>query len=128
MNSELLQSIDKDKEKEERFTKPWPKLDKGSKMNRISQFVKLQKTEHELNDEEEKKLKIMLSQLCENGSLNKTADVTYDIETKRIETIKHLTYNEDDKTYTFKKPLKKPKSTPTKSKSNVERHFSRSLK
>ena len=121
MNSELQDT-------EARFTKPWPKLDKGSKMNRISQFVKLQKAEHELNDDEEKKLKIILTQLCDNGSLNKTADVSYDIETKRIETIKNLCYNEEDKTYSFIKISKKPKSTPTKSKSNIERHFSRSLK
>ena len=113
---------------ESRFTKPWTNLDKGSKMNRISQFVKLQKTEHELNDDEEKKLKIMLTHLCDNGLLNKTAGISYDTETKRIETIKNLLYDEDTKTYSFKKPLKKPKSTPKKSKSNIERHFSRSLK
>jgi len=113
---------------EDRFNKPWSRLDKGSKMNRISQFVKLQKTEHGLNDDEEKRLKIMLTQLCDNGTLNKSGDVSYDMDTKRIETIKHLIYSENDKTYSFRKVPKKAKTTPSKSKSNIERHFNRSLK
>lgn len=122
---ELLAKIDE--EAENRFRKPWSKLDKGCKMNRLSQFVKLQKTENELSDDQEKRLKIMLVQLCENSSLNKGSIVTYDESETQITSIKNLEYNPEDKTYTFKKPVKVAKSTPSKSKSNVERHFSRTL-
>jgi len=120
---ELLAKIDT--EAETRFQKPWSKLDKGSKLNRLSLFVKLQKTENKLNDDQEKRLKILLFQLCENSSLNKGSDVDY--ENSMIQSIKNLEYNSDDKTYTFKKPIKKTKHTPTKSKSNIEKHFSRTL-
>ena len=49
-----------DAERTSRFKKPWPKLDKGSKLNRLSLFVKMEKTNRDLSDEEEKKLKICL--------------------------------------------------------------------
>ena len=32
-----------DAERDSRFKKPWPKLDKGSKLNRLSLFVKMEK-------------------------------------------------------------------------------------
>ena len=35
---ELLKEMDK--EKEERFKKSWTKLDKGTKLNRLSVFIK----------------------------------------------------------------------------------------
>ena len=114
-----------DAEAETRFDKAWSKLDKGCKLNRLSLFVKLQKTENDLNDDQEKRLKILLFQLCENASLNKGSDVSY--EDSKIVEIKNLEYNDDTKSYVFKKPVKKTKHTPSKSKSNIEKHFSRSL-
>ena len=112
---------------EDRFGKPWSKMEKGSKLNRLTQYIKLEKTKHGFSDDDEKKLKIMLTQLCNSGALNKNTDVIYNPETKLIEDIKNLTYNEDQ-TYSFKRPVKKHKTTPSKSKSNIDRHFSRSLK
>ena len=114
-------------EPEDRFGKPWSKMEKGSKLNRLTQYIKLEKTERGFRDDDEKKLKIMLTQLCNSGALNKNTDVIYNPETKLIEDIKNLTYN-DDHTYSFKRPVKKQKTTPSKSKSNIDRHFSRSLK
>ena len=73
---ELLSKLDA--EAKTRFDKPWSKLDKGCRLNRLSQFVKIQKTTHELNDEQEKRLKVLLFQLCESSSLNKGSDVVYE--------------------------------------------------
>ena len=115
-------------EPEDRFGKPWSKMDKGSKLNRLTQYIKLEKTERGFNDDYERKFKIMLMQLCNSGALNKNTDVIYNPETKLIEDIKNLTYNDEDQTYSFKRPVKKHKTTPSKSKSNIDRHFSRSLK
>jgi hypothetical protein len=114
-----------DAEAETRFDKPWSKLDKGCKLNRLSLFIKLQKTERGLNDDQEKRLKILLFQLCDNASLNKGSDVIY--EDSKIIGIKNLEYNEETKSYVFKKPVKKIKNTASKSKSNIEKHFSRTL-
>ena len=136
MNAPIEPKIPKQPEPEEskeltvtddRFGKPWSKMDKGSKLNRLTQYIKLEKTERGFSDDDEKKLKIMLMQLCNSGALNKNTDVVYNPETKLIENIKNLTYNEDH-TYSFKRPVKKHKTTPSKSKSNIDRHFSRSLK
>jgi len=120
---ELLKVMDK--ERDERFKKSWTKLDKGTKLNRLSIFIKLEKTENELNDSQEKQLKTLLYQLCESGALNKTTDVEYSDETYQIISIKNLEVDESTKKYTFKIPEKKTKNV-SKSKTNVERHFNRS--
>ncbi len=121
---ELLKGIEK--EKEERFQKTWSKLDKGSKLNRIHLFIKTEKINKELNDSQEKQLKILLLRIFESGGLNKTADVDYSQETYQIETIKNLNFNEETNKYDFVSQVKKKKTEGGKSKSNVERHFSRS--
>ena len=120
---ELLNAVEN--EKNNRFQKPWTKLDKGSKLNRIKLFIEKEKEEKNLNEEQTKKLKKLLFHLCENGSLNKSGDIDYSSETYHILSIKNLKYNEIKKNYSFDLPKKTIKPT-TKSKSNIDRHFSRS--
>ena len=120
---ELLNAVEK--EKNNRFQKLWTKLDKGSKLNRLKLFINEQSEINELNEGETKKLKKLLNHLCENGSLNKSGDVEYSDETYYILSIKNLKYNKEKKTYSFDLPKKTIKPT-TKSKSNIDRHFSRS--
>ena len=52
-----------EKEKEERFRTTWSKLDKGSKLNRIHLFIKKEKIEKELDDNQEKQMKTLLLNL-----------------------------------------------------------------
>jgi len=113
-----------DKETGERFDKSWSKLDKGSKLNRILLFVKLKKSEEQLNDNQEKQLKTLLYQLCESGALNKSSEVEYCNETCQIKNIKNLEFYEDTRKYTFKKIEKKKNIS--KSKTNIEKHLNRS--
>ena len=115
-----------DKEKEERFNKSWSKLDKGTKINRLHLFIKKQKLTNELNDDQEKQLKILLIQTFENGSLNKSSDIEYSIEDKEILNIKNLQFDEKNKKYKFIIGIKKKKIDGGKSKSNIDRHFNRS--
>ena len=115
-----------DKEKEERFSKSWSKLDKGTKINRLHLFIKKQKLTNELNDDQEKQLKILLIQSFENGSLNKSSDIEYSIEDKEILNIKNLEFDEKNKKYKFIIGIKKKKIDGGKSKSNIDRHFNRS--
>ena len=112
-----------DKEKNDRFKNPWAKLDKGSKLNRILIFILAEKEKNNLNEAQVKKLKKLLFLICENGSINKSGDVEYSEETYHIISIKHLEY--DGGSYSFTLPKKKVK-TVSKSKSNIDRHFSRS--
>ena len=114
---------------EERFQHPWSKLDKGSKLNRLSLFTKMEKLTRELSDTQEQALKIQVTQLFSCGHLNRNTDVDYNKEEMKITSIINLSYDTDTKTYTFVKPVvKKSKSKTSSSKSRIERHFSRSLK
>jgi len=114
-----------EKEKEERFRTSWSKLDKGSKLNRIHLFVKKEKIDKELDDNQEKQLKTLLLKLFNSESLNKSSNVEYCQETYEILNIKNLIYDEDTHKYEVLLQVKKRKSE-GKSKSNIERHFNRS--
>ena len=81
-----------DKEKDERFQKSWPKLDKGSKLNRILIFILEEKERNTLNETQTKQLKKLLFLQCEKGTLNKASDVEYSDETYQIVSIKNLEY------------------------------------
>ena len=120
---ELLVQVDN--EKNDRFQKPWTKLDKGTKLNRLSIFVKREQENNDLNDDEKLNLKKLLVHLCNNGSLNKSGDIDYSNELYEIVSIKNLKFDEKNKTYSFEMPKKTIKPT-SKSKSNIDRHFSRS--
>ena len=98
-----------DKEKEERFNKPWSKLDKGTKINRLHLFIKKQKINKNLNDDQEKQLKILLIQIFENGNLNKSSDIEYSVEDKEIINIKNLEFDEKNIKYKFNIGVKKKK-------------------
>ena len=114
-----------EKEKNNRFQKSWTKLDKGSKLNRLSLFIEKECEDKDLSEDGKKKLKKLLFHVCENGSLNKVNDVEYSDETYEIVSIKNLIYDEDKKSYSFNLPKKVVKPT-AKSKSKIDRHFSRS--
>ena len=121
--NDLLDAVEK--EKNDRFCKPWTKLDKGSKLNRITLFIQDEVEKNELDGSETKQLKKLLVHLCHTGVLSKTNDVDYSNETYQIISIKNLMYDENKKTYSFDLPKKTVKPT-AKSKSKIDRHFSRS--
>lgn len=112
-------------EKELRFKKPWAKLEKGNKLNRLNLYIENEIKEKELNEDTGKKLKKLLNTIFEKGILSKSSEIEYCIETSMILSIKNLIYNEEKKEYNFNLPKKTVKPT-TKSKSKIDRHFSRS--
>ena len=112
-------------EKEERFKKPWAKLEKGNKLNRLNLYIEDEISEKELNEDTIKKLKKLLHTIFEKGILSKSSEIEYCNETCKILNIKNLVYDEDKNEYNFNLPKKVVKPT-TKSKSKIDRHFSRS--
>jgi hypothetical protein len=126
---ELFKKIDA--EKENRFKKPWTKLDKESKLDRLLLFIKMQKTENHLSDNQENQLKTLVLQLYSKNMLNKTIDIGYDRENSIIVEIMNLNFDENTKKYSFLKSEKKnskKSSSQTPHNSNIERHFNRSKK
>ena len=112
-------------EKELRFKKPWAKLEKGNKLNRLNLYIEDEIKEKELNEDTSKKLKKLLHTIFEKGILSKSSEIEYCNETFKILSIKNLVYDEDKNEYNFNLPKKVVKPT-TKSKSKIDRHFSRS--
>ena len=112
-------------EKESRFKKPWAKLEKGNKLNRLNLYIQNEISEKELSEDNGKKLKKLLHTIFEKGILSKSSEIEYCNETCKILNIKNLVYDEDKNEYNFNLPKKVVKPT-TKSKSKIDRHFSRS--
>ena len=112
-------------EKELRFKKPWAKLEKGNKLNRLNLYIEQETKEKELSEDTSKKLKKLLHTIFEKGILSKSSEIEYCNETCKIISIKNLVYDEDKNEYNFNLPKKVVKPT-TKSKSKIDRHFSRS--
>jgi hypothetical protein len=112
-------------EKELRFKKPWAKLEKGNKLNRLNLYIEHETKEKELSEDTSKKLKKLLHTIFEKGILSKSSEIEYCNETCKILNIKNLVYDEDKNEYNFNLPKKVVKPT-TKSKSKIDRHFSRS--
>ena len=120
---DLLKKLES--EKEERFKKPWAKLEKGNKLNRLNLYIEDEISEKKLSEDVGKKLKKLLHTIFEKGILSKSSEIEYCIETSKIISIKNLVYDEDKNEYNFNLPKKTVKPT-TKSKSKIDRHFSRS--
>jgi hypothetical protein len=106
----------------ERYKKSWNKLDKGIKLNRIMIFVKRESILHNLSDQQELQLKTLLIQLCNHNGLNKSSEVSYNQETMNIESIKILHFDSSSKKYSVHTIVSKSKNI-SKSKSNIEKHF-----
>lgn len=120
---DLLKKLES--EKEERFKKPWAKLEKGNKLNRLNLYIEDEISEKELSEDVGKKLKKLLHTIFEKGILSKSSEIEYCTETSKIISIKNLVYEEDKCEYNFNLPKKVVKPT-SKSKSKIDRHFSRS--
>ena len=123
MENNIIEAIEN--EKNNRFNKSWNKLDKGSKIKLISDYMIELKDEKDISENSINKLQKKILSLLNNGDLNKIEDVEYCQETCKIVSIKNLQYNEKSNDYKYNMMKKKTKSV-SKSKSNIERHFSRS--
>jgi hypothetical protein len=112
-------------EKNTRFVKSWSKLERGNKLNRLNDFIDSEKEKNELNDEGYIKLQLLLTDLFDKSVLSKSSEIEYSEKESKIISINNLIYDEETKTYSFTLPKKLVKPA-SKSKSKIDRHFSRS--
>ena len=120
---DLLKAIDV--EKQNRFTKSWSKLERGTKLNRLNDFIESEKEKKELNDKEHQDLQTLLTDLFEKSVFSKSKEIDYCEKETKIIAINNLIYDEETKTYSFNLPKKLVKPS-AKSKSKIDRHFTRS--
>jgi hypothetical protein len=112
-------------EKQNRFTKSWSKLERGNKLNRINEFISSERETKELNDEEYDQLKGLLTDLFKKSAFNRNSEIEYCEKEGKITSINNLIYDTETKIYSFNLPKKLVKPS-AKSKSKIDRHFSRS--
>ena len=101
------------------FKKPWSKLNNGIKIDRITNYLKQLKKDHNIEQEKIDSITMKLRQLIDEKILTKKQYVVYDEEEGIITDIPNLVYEEDEFTFnldTPKKRVKKEKDTTLKTK------------
>ena len=100
----------------------WNKLNNGTKLKLIINFIDTKKKELKLSNNDYLKLKKILFNACESNKLNKSSDIDYDIELNKINDIKILEIIKKNNNYDFKLKIQiNKKKSSTKSKSNIEK-------
>jgi len=127
--NESLQELLK-RESEVAFKKPWHRLERGMRLNRLRLFVDSMKDNKGLQEEEATALLTLLTKSLDKKFLNSKNAVIYDIENEKILEIKNLVMHQKaDASYIFQlleKPLRnattmrrKPTITPTQVTTNA---------
>jgi hypothetical protein len=78
---------------EDAFTRPWHRLERGMRLNRLRLFVDDEAQRFQLSEEEKNDLYSMLVKALDKKQLNSKSIVTYDHEKQRILEIKGLHFH-----------------------------------
>lgn len=81
----------------EAYARPWHRIERGLRLNRIRIFIEEIAPQYEMTKEEKDELFIFLQKALDNRLLNTLKVVQYDILTQRIQTIKGLEIKRDEK-------------------------------
>ena len=107
--NEGLQELLK-KESEVAFKKPWHRLERGMRLNRLRLFTETMKDSKGLQDLETQALLQLLTKSLDKKLLNSKNSVIYDVESERILEIKNLVMHQKaDGSYIFQmldKPIR----------------------
>ena len=77
----------------EAYKRPWHRLERGLRLNRIRKFVEAEKARLNLTDEDAEYLKQRLEKALDKKLLNSKTCVVYDPVTEDIQEIKGLVYH-----------------------------------
>jgi hypothetical protein len=78
---------------EDAFTRPWHRLERGMRLNRIRKFVDEEADRFTLSENEKAELFNMLTKAVDKKQLNSKSVVTYDTEQQKILEIKGLVFH-----------------------------------
>jgi hypothetical protein len=103
-SSSDLVNLDKflENEKNNNANEPWSKLDKTAKTKKLTIFAENYKTEHNLSDDEYKKLTIFLKDCLDRKKLQRVKDVIYDKTNGEVKDVPALYYNKQSSHFTLK--------------------------
>jgi hypothetical protein len=113
-------------EKKDDYCKPWARLNKMQKMNKLNEYAGEYKNKHNLTDACMKELKIYLRKALDMRKITKKSDITYDSEKGVITQIPNLQHTKSSprgKTtrFTIKSPNTSGKSSTLKNLGIVKR-------
>ena len=77
----------------EAYKRPWHRLERGLRLNRIRNFVETEKKRMSLSDEDTEYLKSKIDKALEKKLLNSKTCVVYDQDKEEIQEIKGLIYH-----------------------------------
>jgi len=91
LNAELEQFLNLNAS--EAYKRPWHRLERGLRLNRIRSFVEKEKARMSLTEEDTDYLKSKIDKALEKKLLNSKTCVVYDQEKEEIQEIKGLVYH-----------------------------------
>ena len=106
------------------YNKPWNKLDKLMKKNKLFEFIDFLKTDNNLDEKEKCNLHNLIMKEYENGYLNKKNEVNYDKDNGKIDSLHNLIISKEDNTVSFRfkeKKILKKKEPAYKTKSELDK-------
>jgi len=77
----------------EAYKRPWHRLERGLRLNRIRNFVEKEKDRMKLSDDDTEYLKLKIEKALEKKLLNSKTSVVYDQDKEEIQEIKGLVYH-----------------------------------
>jgi hypothetical protein len=78
---------------EDAYTRPWHRLERGMRLNRLRKFADEEAERFNFNDDEKAELFTMLTKAVDKKQLNSKSVVTYDTEQQKILEIKGLVFH-----------------------------------
>lgn len=79
------------------YARPWHRIERGLRLNRIRIFIEEIAPQYEMTKEEKDELFLFLQKALDNRLLNTLKVVQYDTNTQRIQSIKGLEMKRDEK-------------------------------
>jgi hypothetical protein len=111
-NKEDTSNIDGflEKEKKNNQNKPWSKLGKNQKIQKLTEYIQKITKKHNFSVDELEKLREYLIKCIDRKKLQRVKDVTYDVKTGKIKAIPSLIFDKTKRKFTLKKTDKNKSS------------------
>ena len=99
-----------EKEKKNNQNKPWSKLGKNQKIQKLTEYIQKITKKHNFSVDELEKLREYLIKCIDRKKLQRVKDVTYDVKTGKIKAIPSLIFDKTKRKFTLKKSDKNKSS------------------
>lgn len=92
-----------EKEKKNNQNKPWSKLGKNQRIQKLTDYIQKITKKHNFSVDEINKLREYLIKCVDRKKLQRVKDVVYDVKTGKIKTIPNLIFDKTKRKFTLRK-------------------------